>query len=129
MSKTKSFVSKREHFVESQILITYYSLERRMKPCRFRNRWIRLWIRKFWIFANINSLFYPFLVYTLYLAFGPWFVGDLIDGRMGVVFVWGTYFEGGTYLSGTMTYFNGFLHVFFFNLILVVIIAHAADVR
>ena len=100
-----------------------------MTMCRIRNRWIRLWMRKIWIFSSINSLFYPYLVYTLYLGVGPWFIGHLIDGRIGVVFVWGSFFQGGTFLPGTMTFFYGAFHLWFFNGLLVLFLSHAADVR
>lgn len=96
---------------------------------RFRNGFIRLWVRKLWIFASIDSLFYPFILYSIYLVFGPWFFGHLIDDRTGVVFVWGTYFEGGIKLPGTFTYFYGFTHVLTFNGPLIFILAHTADVR
>ncbi len=31
---------------------------------RFRNRIAYIWIRKLWIFANIDGLFYPVAIYT-----------------------------------------------------------------
>lgn len=102
---------------------------RQMTLYRFRNRCIRAWVRRMWIFANINSIIYPFIIYTIYLAIGPWFFGHLIDGRIGVVFVWGTYFEGGIFLPGTLTYFYGFAHILFFNGVLILIVGYTADVR
>ncbi|KAI9551793.1 hypothetical protein GHT06_022129 [Daphnia sinensis] len=104
-------------------------IQRKMTVWRIRTTWIRLWIRKFWIFASINSLLFPFLAYTAYLAFGPWFIAHFVGDRTGVLFVWGTLFQDGTYLPGTTTYFYCALHVIFFNMLLVTILAHTADVR
>lgn len=96
---------------------------------RLRNRCFRLWLRKLWIFASVRSLLYPFVVYTVYLVVGPWCFGHLIDDRTGVMFAWGTFFEGGTYLAGTFSYVYGFIHVLTFNGLLIQVLAHAADLR
>ncbi|XP_057374935.1 transmembrane protein 62-like isoform X2 [Daphnia carinata] len=104
-------------------------IQRKMTALRIRTSWIRLWVRKFWIFASINSLLFPYLAYTVYLAFGPWFMAHFVADRIGVLFVWGTLFEDGTYLPGTTTYFYCAMHVIFFNMLFVTILAHTADVR
>ena len=66
---------------------------------------------------------------NIYLCCGPWLVGDLIDGRFGVLFAWGTIFEDGMFLKGTTTYFYCGLHIILFNWPLIGILAHTADVR
>lgn len=95
---------------------------------RLKYRWFHSFSRKMWIFATTDSLFYPVSFYTLYLTFGPWFAGHVIDGRVGVVFPWGTIFQG-HFLSGTFTYFYGLNQIVFFNAILILLLAHAADQR
>lgn len=95
---------------------------------RFRNRIAYIWVRKLWIFANIDGLFYPVAIYSVYLTFGPWFAGHLVDGRIGVVFAWGTIFDG-KFLPGTFSYFYGFTHVVLFNGMLIIILALTADFR
>lgn len=41
---------------------------------------------------------------------GPWFVGEVMEGHIGVVFAWGT-FVYSSYLPGSLTYAYGFLQV------------------
>ena len=47
-------------------------------------------------------------VYALYFVFftGPWFLGELLEGHTGVVFVWGM-FVYGSYLPLCLTYVYG----------------------
>lgn len=104
-------------------------IQRKMTVLRIRTSCIRLWVRKFWVFASINRLLFPFLAYTVYLTFGPWFIAHFVEDRVGVLFVWGTLFDDGLYLPGTTTYFYCAIHVIFFNMLLVIILAHTADVR
>lgn len=87
---------------------------------------LRALLRKLWMVANIDSLFYPFAFYSLYLLFGPWIIGDVVSGHTGVIFAWGT-FLGERYLPGSMSYFYGALHILAFNLPLLLIIGNAAD--
>ena len=49
-------------------------------------------LRKLWMVANIDGLFYPFAFYSLYLLWGPWIVGEIINGRTGIIFAWGAFF-------------------------------------
>ena len=41
---------------------------------------------------------------------GPWFVGELLEGYIGVVFVWGM-FVYGSYLPVCLTYLYGIFQV------------------
>lgn len=77
-----------------------------------------------------NELYFNLIIYIflVYLTFGPWFAGHLIDGRIGVVFAWGTIFDG-KFLTGTFSYFYGFTHVVLFNGMLIIILALTADFR
>jgi len=95
---------------------------------RIKPQILRTFLRKLWMVANVDSLFYPFSFYSVYLLFGPWFAGDIIQDQIGVIFSWGT-FLGGSFLPGSMSYFYGFLHVLAFNVPLLLILANAADNR
>lgn len=99
-----------------------------MKMHRFKKRCVRNFLKKLWILSNIDELFYPVVLYTLYLPFGPWFAGDVIDGRIGIAFAWGTFFAG-KFLPGTMSYFYGFTHVMTFNGPLLLVVANTAHYR
>ncbi|EFX84466.1 hypothetical protein DAPPUDRAFT_314796 [Daphnia pulex] len=102
---------------------------RQLSPLRVKYRCVKLLIRKFWVFSGVKKLLYPILAYTLYLCVGPWLAGHLIDGRIGVVFAWGTFFEDGIFLKGTTTYLYCGFHILLFNGPLICILAHTADVR
>jgi len=101
-------------------------INRLMVMHRVKPRFLRSWLRKVWMVANIDSLFYPLTFYSVYLTFGPWFVGEIVQGQTGVVFSWGT-FLGDKFLPGSMSYCYGFLHTLTFNLPLVFIIGNTAD--
>lgn len=44
------------------------------------------------------------------VCIGPWSVGEIIEGYIGVIFAWGTIVNG-SYLPGSFTYAYGFLQV------------------
>lgn len=46
----------------------------------------------------------------LLLFSGPWFVGEVIEDHIGVVFAWGT-FVNKSFLPGSLTYAYGFFQV------------------
>ncbi|MCL4116407.1 UNVERIFIED_CONTAM: hypothetical protein GTU68_024498, partial [Idotea baltica] len=75
------------------------------------NTWImQIWLRKLWILCCIDKLFWPLVLYSAYLPIGPWFIGEVLENHIGVVFAWGT-FVYSSYLPGSLTYAYGFLQV------------------
>ena len=44
------------------------------------------------------------------LFLGPWFIGEVLEGHVGVVFAWGT-FVYNSYLPGSLTYGYAFVQV------------------
>uniref|UniRef100_A0A023F0B0 Putative conserved plasma membrane protein n=1 Tax=Triatoma infestans TaxID=30076 RepID=A0A023F0B0_TRIIF len=93
-----------------------------------KNGKINSWVRRLWILANIDRFFIPIVLYPLYMAAGPWAVGELIDGYIGVIFIWGI-FVNGSYVPGSFTYGYGFVQLFLFQGPLVVFTAYALDRR
>ncbi|PNF33569.1 hypothetical protein B7P43_G16995 [Cryptotermes secundus] len=77
----------------------------RVSICFFQN-----WIRKLWILSTVDRVFYPLVLYALYLTVGPWSIGEVIEGHTGIIFAWGTIVNG-AYLPGSFTYAYGFLQV------------------
>ena len=55
---------------------------------------LRNWLRRFWLLANINHLCYPMIGYVLFIAVGPWAIGYFLGNNVGVVFSWGMYIKG-----------------------------------
>lgn len=61
---------------------------------------------------NVIKLFMVCIQYIFIYTFltGPWFVGEVIENHIGVVFAWGT-FVNRSYLPGSLTYAYGFFQV------------------
>ncbi|CAK9804583.1 Transmembrane protein 62 [Anthophora plagiata] len=95
---------------------------------RLRIKFFHLWLRKLWVLSTVDRLFYPLVLYALYLTVGPWAVGEVIENQTGVIFAWGT-FIGNSFLPGAFTYAYGFFQLFSFHLPLMLILANRVDKR
>ena len=51
-------------------------------------------LRKDWILCAIDSLFWPMLVYLVWLAVLPWGLAEVMEGTKAIVFSWGIYVLG-----------------------------------
>lgn len=69
-----------------------------------------VWLRKLWMLSAVDITFWPLVLYPVYLTFGPWSIGYLVEDHIGVVFAWGI-FVNGTFLPGSFTYAYGFIQV------------------
>ncbi|XP_054263073.1 transmembrane protein 62-like [Macrosteles quadrilineatus] len=89
---------------------------------------IRRWYKRWWILANLDSFYYPLVLYPVYTTFGPWAVGEVIENHIGVIFAWGT-FVNGAYLPGSFTYGYGFFQMVTFQFPLTMVLAYKLDKR
>jgi hypothetical protein len=94
-------------------------------PCRGKAMPVS---QKLWVLSSVNRLFWPIIGYGIYLAIGPWSIGEVIDGHMGVIFVWGIYVNG-AFLPGSLTYLYGFLQILLCQLPLMFIYANCVETR
>ncbi|XP_066592487.1 transmembrane protein 62-like isoform X2 [Prorops nasuta] len=101
---------------------------KRINRPKIRMKFLKCIIRKLWVLATIDRLFFPIILYALYLTIGPWTIGEVIENHIGVIFAWGT-FVGNSYLPGGFTYVYGFFQLFSFHLPLTIILSHHADKR
>ncbi|XP_043584753.1 transmembrane protein 62-like isoform X2 [Bombus pyrosoma] len=101
---------------------------KQMHRPRFKIQFFYSWVRKLWILSTVDRLFFPLVLYTLYLTVGPWAVGEVIENQTGVIFAWGT-FIGKSFLPGAFTYAYGFFQLFSFHLPLMLILANRVDKR
>lgn len=67
------------------------------------------------ILSKINISYYSVLLLTLYTVLGPWFVGEIIDGKLGCCFSFGIFVDG-HFLQGGLTFINGIIQLVFFNI-------------
>ncbi|XP_060684650.1 transmembrane protein 62 isoform X1 [Hemiscyllium ocellatum] len=69
----------------------------------------------FHVLCKTNVFYYPVLLFTCYVAVGPWFVGEVIDGHFGACFVFGVVVDG-HFLEGSLTFIFGIFQLTFFNI-------------
>ncbi|XP_074853189.1 transmembrane protein 62 isoform X3 [Carettochelys insculpta] len=67
------------------------------------------------VLSKTNTFYYSVLILSLYTAIGPWFIGEVIDGQVGVCFCFGIIVDG-YFLQGNLTFVVGILQMVFFNL-------------
>ncbi|XP_044749318.1 transmembrane protein 62-like [Coccinella septempunctata] len=97
------------------------------KP-RLNQSCFKVWLRKLWVLSTIDRIFWPMVLYPIYLCFGPWSIGYIIEEHIGVIFAWGIYVKG-TFLPGSFTYAYGFLQIVTFQIPLTFIMANGVDQR
>lgn len=90
------------------IIIVY--LAGKIKQYNYRRGFLMNSFRKIWILCTVDRMFYPLILYPIYIVFGPWSIGYLIEDYIGVVFAWGIIIQG-SFLPGSFTYAYGFLQV------------------
>ncbi|XP_061162419.1 transmembrane protein 62-like [Saccostrea echinata] len=90
-------------------------LEGRMMPARFIRNFINLWIFRIWLVSKTTRIFLILISFTIYLAVGPWFVAEVVDGHTGILFVWGLYVKGAI-LPDFLTYLYGIFQMVTFNI-------------
>ncbi|XP_033734375.1 transmembrane protein 62-like [Pecten maximus] len=82
--------------------------------CRPLVNFINSWLLRLWLVSRISSLFYPLVGFTLYIGMGPWFVAEILEGHLGVVFIWGLYVKG-VFIPGSLAYLYGIFQIVVFN--------------
>lgn len=85
-------------------------IAKKMERPHLRPRYLNLCLRRLWVLASIDRLFYPLTLYAVYITVGPWSIGAVIEGHVGAIFAWGIIVNG-AYLPGSFTYAYGFLQL------------------
>lgn len=67
------------------------------------------------LLSKMNMFYYWLLIFNLFTAFGPWFIGEMIDGHSGACFAFGVIIDG-HFLEGSLTYVVGVVQMLFFNM-------------
>ncbi|XP_023024648.2 transmembrane protein 62 isoform X1 [Leptinotarsa decemlineata] len=98
-----------------------------VKPRLRRSCWFN-WLKKMWIMSTVDRIFWPIVLYPIYLAIGPWSIGYIIEDHVGAVFAWGI-FVNGAYLPGAFTYVYGFIQLFTFQVPVSLIMITAVGFR
>ncbi|KAG5862870.1 hypothetical protein JTB14_023940 [Gonioctena quinquepunctata] len=98
-----------------------------VKP-RVRKSCCFSWLKKIWILSTVDRIFWPIVLYPIYLTFGPWSIGYIIEDHVGAIFAWGI-FVNGAFLPGAFTYVYGFIQLFTFQVPITLIMATAVNSR
>lgn len=83
----------------------------------------RRWVFKLYLLSSVDLLFSTVVLGALYVAVGPWFIGYIIDGHIGVCFVWGI-FIAGIFLPGGLTFFAGSVYLLTFYIPFILCLSH-----
>ncbi|KAF2894815.1 hypothetical protein ILUMI_11361 [Ignelater luminosus] len=102
--------------------------EKRIERPRLRRGCFKVWTRKLWILSTIDRIFWPLILYPIYLIIGPWSIGYIVEDHLGAIFAWGI-FVNGAYLPGSFTYAYGFLQLMTFQIPLTLVLANGVAHR
>ncbi|XP_031628845.1 transmembrane protein 62-like [Contarinia nasturtii] len=81
-----------------------------LRQKRGNSRYSMSIVQQYSILTSVNRIFWPIIVYCIYLAVGPWMVCEIIDGHYGIAFAWGIYLDGGIFPS-PMTFLYGITQI------------------
>lgn len=77
---------------------------------RIRFLCLKRFVCKMWVLVSIDRMFYSLIGFCIYLTFGPWSFGEVVNGTTSIVFVWGIYVDG-NWLPANLTYISGFFQL------------------
>lgn len=90
-------------------------------------RCLQTLLRWGYLLGSTDSIIYPLIAFDIYLAAGPWFVGELLNGYIGACFVYGI-FVNGSYIPGGLTYILGIIQLCVCNIPLAPYLGNCLDV-
>ncbi|XP_027725973.1 transmembrane protein 62 isoform X2 [Vombatus ursinus] len=124
-----SFILLTDHYIVARIifilivivlqfLLVAFRYFRKIK-LRGTPGYISLATFSFNVLSKTNTFYYVVLFLNFYTALGPWFVGEIIDGKMGCCFSFGVFVDG-HFFQGSMTFIIGIIQMLLFNIPLLV---------
>ncbi|KAJ2950121.1 hypothetical protein O0L34_g11468 [Tuta absoluta] len=109
-------------------LMPLFLMRIQKKPPKYRRGSGRIVLRSIWMLSKIDRIYYPMVLYNLYLPFGPWAIGQLIDGYIGTIFAWGILIQG-TFIPEPFTYMYGSVQLVFVQIPLMCVLAYSLNYR
>ncbi|XP_036094950.1 transmembrane protein 62 isoform X5 [Rousettus aegyptiacus] len=113
-----SFILLTDHYMVARVLFVIIVLIQLSILLTFRHRgylelkgppgFINLTSFSLHVLSKINIFYYFVLLLTLYTVLGPWFIGEITDGKMGCCFSFGIFVDG-HFLQGSVTFVVGIL--------------------
>ncbi|KAL3874475.1 hypothetical protein ACJMK2_037484 [Sinanodonta woodiana] len=102
---------------------TYIYLTDRWFPIGLLSNCFNQWVYRIWLVSQVGGLFYPLVLFAAYIAIGPWFVGELLEGHTGLVFIWGLIVKS-SYIPTCVTYIYGVFQLLAFNIPLLMFLGY-----
>jgi len=84
--------------------------------------------KKLFLVCSYNKIFIPLVLFVIYMAFGPWIVGSLIEGHSGAVFAWGVIVNK-QMVHSQVPFAYYFLHFLLIHPVVVLVLGHVLDYR
>jgi Icc-related predicted phosphoesterase len=100
MIKCKSQI---EQFIAIKIVRKISISDGKLKRPKVASHYWRGSIQKYLVLASVDRIYFTILFWLLYTAIGPWSFHEILDGHIGVVFVWGTFVKG-QFVPGTLNW-------------------------
>lgn len=98
------------------------------RPPKYQRKLGSYILRRIWLLSKIDRVYYPIILYAMYMPFGPWAIGELIDGYVGAIFAWGIIIKG-AFLPEPFTYMYGSVQLMFVQLPLIFVLAYCLEGR
>ncbi|XP_035672009.1 transmembrane protein 62-like isoform X7 [Branchiostoma floridae] len=97
-----------------------------LPPGAYPRQFVQKWLSRLSLLTKVDQLYYPLFCFGVYIPIGPWYVGELIRGHYGALFMHGTYIAGGS-LPGLKTYAFASVQIALFHVPLTVYLAMLLD--
>ncbi|CAH1262142.1 TMEM62 [Branchiostoma lanceolatum] len=97
-----------------------------MNEGAYPRQFVHKWLSRLSLLTKVDQLYYPLFCFGVYIPFGPWFYGELIQGHYGVLFMHGTYIAGG-YVPGLWSHAYATLQIALFHVPLTIYLAMLLD--
>ncbi|XP_053451018.1 transmembrane protein 62 isoform X1 [Nycticebus coucang] len=120
-----SFVLLTDHYIWARVLFVLIALIQLTVLFTFRYQvcpelkepsgFVNMTSFSLHVLSKIKIFYYSMLLLTLYTVLGPWFFGEMIDGKLGCCFSFGI-FVNGHFLQGGLTFIVGILQLVCFNI-------------
>ncbi|XP_032515183.2 transmembrane protein 62-like [Danaus plexippus] len=98
------------------------------RPPKYRRKCGRQILKRVWLLSKVDRIFYPLVLYAIYIPFGPWAIGELVDGSIGAIFAWGILIKG-AFLPEPFTYMYGSVQLVFVQIPLIFVLAHCLETK
>lgn len=86
------------------------------------------WWNRLLLLSLTDGLFYPLFLFGVYTAIGPWFIGEIMRGHIGMLFVHGIYLKQ-HWIPGSLSYYYGLMQLALLNLPLTLYLAYFVEIN